>query len=90
MEIRFSELALKQRDLIKKSGDLSAQKKISKFLQEIVDNPYGGTGHPEQLKRYKIRTFSRKIDKKNRFIYSLPLTENIIEVLSIWGHYEDK
>lgn len=63
---------------------------IFKFLPEIITDPYNGTGHPEQLKNYIIPTFSRKIDKKNRFVYSLPEGENIIEVLSIWGHYSDK
>lgn len=90
MEIRFSALAVKQRDLLKKSGDLATQKKISKFLQEIITDPYNGTGHPEQLKHYEIPTFSRKIDKKNRFVYSVPEGENVIEVLSMWGHYADK
>ena len=52
MEIRFSKLAIKQRDLIKKSGNLIAQKKISQFLKGISNNPTDGTGHPEQLKQY--------------------------------------
>lgn len=90
MEIRFSNLAIKQRNLLKSSGNTRAQKKISLLLEEIKHNPYIGTGHPERLKGYIVPTFSRKIDKKNRFIYSIPEDEAVIEVLSIWGHYDDK
>ena len=90
MEVRFSSLAIKQRDLLKKSGNTLAQKKISLLLEEIKSTPFLGTGHPEQLKGYGVPTFSRKIDKKNRFIYSIPENETVIEVLSIWGHYDDK
>ena len=90
MEVRFSSIAIKQRDLLKKSGNTLAQKKISLLLEEIKSTPFLGTGHPEQLKGYSVPTFSRKIDKKNRFIYSIPENETVIEVLSIWGHYDDK
>ncbi|WP_028295247.1 Txe/YoeB family addiction module toxin [Olivibacter sitiensis] len=90
MEIRFSKLALKQRDLLKKRGNVTAQKKISKLLDEIILSPFSGLGRPEQLKGYEIPTYSRRIDKKNRLIYSLLEEENVVEVLSIWGHYEDK
>lgn len=54
MEIRFSNLALKQRDLLKKSGNTIAQKKISLLLEEIKSNPFIGTGHPERLKGYQL------------------------------------
>jgi toxin YoeB len=90
VEIRFSKLTLKQRDLIKKSGDLAVQNKISLFLREIINHPFTGIGHPKRLKGYEIPTYSRKIDKKNRFVYSYLQEESIIEVLSIWGHYDDK
>lgn len=86
MEIRFSKLALKQRDLIKKSGDLSIQKKISLFLREIINDPYSGLDHPKRLKGYETPTYRRK----NRFVYSYLEEESIIEVLSIWGHYDDR
>lgn len=44
MEIRQSDLALKQRDFIKKSGNVAGQKKISRFLEEIVKNPTEASG----------------------------------------------
>ncbi len=90
MEVRFSSLAIKQRDLLKRNGNTLAQKKISLLLEEIKNTPFIGTGHPERLKGYSVPTFSRKIDKKNRFIYSIQENETVIEVLSIWGHYDDK
>jgi toxin YoeB len=76
-----------------KSGQKNFLQKIHSFIVEIQSSPRFGTGKPEHL-RYLDEdgeeTWSRRIDKKHRFIYSINEENKTIEVLSVWGHYEDK
>lgn len=74
----------------KKSGDRRLLKKLSSLLEELELHPTTGTGKPEQLKHYRVPTYSRRISDKHRLVYQIE--ENIITVLvlSTWGHYDDK
>jgi toxin YoeB len=79
-----------------KSGQRILIEKIYSFIAEIIITPRTGTGKPEQLKRYGnedkypgIDFWSRRIDKKHRFTYSINEENKTIEVLSVWGHYQD-
>ena len=81
-----------QKDLKKhfKSGNKPTIKKIETILRELEIHPYTGEGQPEELK-YNLRGYwSRRINSKDRLIYTV--NENIVfvEVLSAMGHYSDK
>lgn len=85
-ETYFEHLSLHQ-----KSGQKSLIKKISVFLTELKENPMIGTGKPELLKGFSERkVYSRRIDQKHRLIYEVFEEEKRIELLSAWGHYDDK
>jgi len=74
----------------KKSGNKSAEIKIKKILEELKKHPYTGTGQPEQL-RYELSGFwSRRINQKDRLIYSVSENTVTVEVVSAIGHYKDK
>ncbi|MDR2146858.1 MAG: Txe/YoeB family addiction module toxin [Tannerella sp.] len=76
-----------------KSGQKILLKKIDEFLDEIEISPRTGTGKPEHLKYLDEtgeETWSRRINKKHRFIYSIDEENKTVEVLSVWGHYKDK
>jgi len=73
-----------------KRNEPSAFKKAVKLLNEIIIHPYSGTGHPEQLKGNRSGQWSRKITKKHRLIYEVFENEVHVDVLSTWGHYDDK
>ena len=73
-----------------KRSEPSAFKKAVKLLNEIVIHPYTGTGHPEPLKGNRSGQWSRSITKKHRLIYEVFDTEIHVDVLSTWGHYDDK
>jgi len=47
-----------------------------------------GLGKPEQLKHFKIPTFSRRINHYDRLVYR-HYNENDILIISCKGHYED-
>ena len=75
---------------LKKNGEKAAVKKIEKLLLELIKHPTTGTGQVEQLKGNRQGEWSRKIDKKNRLVYSIDDEIVRVEVISAKGHYGDK
>lgn len=65
-------------------------KKLSLIFKDLENNPYEGVGKPEALK-YELKGFwSRRINLKDRLIYSVNENKVIVEVISAIGHYGDK
>ena len=73
-----------------KRGEPAAFQKAFKLLNELVEHPKTGTGHPEPLKGKPEGRWSRQITKKHRLVYRIFETEVHVEVLTAYGHYEDK
>lgn len=68
--------------------DRKTLKKINEIIIDIVRNGVDkGIGKPERLKHYD--GWSRRIDEKNRLVYSLDDLGNLL-IESCKGHYEDK
>ena len=67
-----------------------AYKKAIRFIGELYDHPKTGLGHPEPLKGKPEGRWSREITKKHRLIYRIFETEVHVDVLSAYGHYDDK
>lgn len=81
-----------QKDLKKhfKSGNKPTIKKIETILCELEIHPYTGEGQIEELK-YNLRGYwSRRINSKDRLIYTVNESTVFVEVLSAMGHYSDK
>lgn len=74
----------------KKSGNKAVERKIKEILEELKVHPYTGTGQPEALKYNLTGFWSRRINQKDRMIYSVNENMVIVEVISAMGHYEDK
>lgn len=88
-DIVYSEKA--QEDLSKlKRSQPAAYTKAVKLLNELMHHPRTGTGHPEQLKGDRSGQWSRIITKKHRLIYEIFEKEVHVDVLSAYGHYDDK
>ena len=64
--------------------------KAIKFIAELYEHPKTGLGHPEPLKGKPIGRWSREITKKHRLIYRIFETEVHVDVLSAYGHDDDK
>lgn len=83
----FSEDLIK----IRRSGQKKSLEKIDSFLDELELHPCTGTGQVEPLKGYGERNvYSRRIDKKHRLIYEVFEEEKRVELLSAYGHYDEK
>ena len=79
------------RDLIKLAkSEPKAYAKVQQFVKELQEHPKTGTGHPEPLKGKPEGRWSRQITKKHRLVYRIFETEVYIDVLSAYGHYDDK
>ena len=85
MEIIFDQIALKDIQLWKKSGNVAAQKRIEKLLLSIKETPFAGIGKPEALKYELSGKWSRRITDEDRIVYSV--TKNAIQIHSLKGHY---
>ncbi|MBR1449612.1 MAG: Txe/YoeB family addiction module toxin [Prevotella sp.] len=73
-----------------KQSEPKAYQKLVGFIEELKNHPKTGTGHPEPLKGKPEGRWSRQITKKHRLIYRIYETEVYVDVLSAYGHYEDK
>jgi len=60
------------------------------ILYELSEHPYTGSGQPEQLKHNLQGFWSRRINQKDRMIYSVDEDTVIVEIVSTIGHYSDK
>ena len=85
MEIILSEKAQKDIGHWKKTKNTKIQERIIELKNAIIANPYQGIGNPEPLKYQLSGKWSRKIDKVNRFIYSVE--NNTLYIFSLKGHY---
>ena len=61
-------------------------KKIANLINEVRRDPYHGTGKPEPLKHNYSGYWSRRIDDKNRLVYRVSNSDEIV-IASCKGHY---
>ena len=59
-------------------GEKRQIKRINKLIKDVMGNPFEGIGKPEALKDNLTGYWSRRIDAKNRLIYSYENKQIII------------
>ncbi|MDO5665457.1 MAG: Txe/YoeB family addiction module toxin [Bacteroidia bacterium] len=65
-------------------------KKLQTLVEELKKHPRFGTGKPERLKHYKSEIWSRHITRKHRLVYEIKEDIITVEVISTYGHYDEK
>lgn len=85
--LKFEDQAILDIARLKKSGDKAIIKKLEKLLIEMQEHPRTGTGQVEQLKYYRVETWSRRINREHRIVYRVH--DDVVEVLvlAVFGHY---
>jgi toxin YoeB len=68
--------------------DKKVVRKIEGLLNSMKITPFAGIGKPELLKGNLSGYWSRRIDKKNRIVYSVE--NNTITIYSLKGHYYNR
>lgn len=89
-ELELTETAQNDINRHIKSGDKKILKKLDSLFTELRNHPETGTGKPEILKHYDVKTYSRRVSDKHRLIYRILEDKVIVLILSTWGHYADK
>lgn len=80
-----------KKDLAKlKENEPGSFQKALNLINELVQHPRSGTGHPEQLTGKFSNQWSRRISKKHRLVYEIHDNEVVVLLLSAYGHYDDK
>lgn len=73
-----------------KKSNPSLFQKASNILEELIEHPRTGTGHPEALKGGNDITYSRHITAHDRIIYDILDDKVEVHVVDVEGHYNDK
>ena len=87
--LKFSPQALEDLSKLKKSEPI-AFKKAGKLLAELQEHPQTGTGKPEPLSGDRSGQWSRRITQKHRLVYEIEENIVTVDILSAYGHYDDK
>jgi len=85
MEIVLSEKAEEHIAYWKGTNNKVIEKRIVALKNAIIVSPFTGIGKPEPLKHELSGKWSRRIDRKNRFIYSVE--NETLYIFSLKGHY---
>ena len=65
--------------------DRKTLKRINLLIQDVLMDPFTGTGKPEPLKHILSGAWSRRIDEAHRLVYLV--TDTHIVVLQARDHY---
>ena len=60
-------------------------KRINRLIQEIVRDPFRGSGKPEPLKHGLSGYWSRRLDDEHRIVYRM--TEDAVPIAQLRYHY---
>ena len=85
MEIILSEQAEEHIAYWKAINNAAVQKRIIALKNAIIVSPYTGIGKPEPLKYELSGKWSRRINRKNRFVYAVE--NDILYIFSLKDHY---
>jgi Txe/YoeB family toxin of toxin-antitoxin system len=84
-KLRYSRRAAKDAEKLARAG-LGSQTK--RLLDILIENPFRHPPPYEKLSGDLKGMYSRRINKHHRLIYEVVKKEKIVNVLSMWTHYE--
>lgn len=85
MEIVLLPIAEKQLIYWRKTGNKRILKRISLLTKTILQTPFEGIGKPEALKYQLAGKWARRIDKENRYVYTVQ--DDTLYIYALKGHY---
>lgn len=88
--ITYSKKALEDIDSYNKTGDKASAKKVLQLIDELCEHPYTGTGKPEPLVGNYVGFWSRRINQKDRLVYTVKEEAITVSIMQAKGHYSDK
>jgi toxin YoeB len=70
-----------------RKNDKTSYVKIFDLIREIMVDPRKGTGKPERLKYFEKEVYSRRVNQKDRLIYTVYESIKTVDISSCRGHY---
>ena len=86
-KIRILENAQEDLDWLRKN-DRTSHVKCFDLVREIMQDPRNGTGKPERLRYFEKEVYSRRVNQKDRMIYTIYESLGEVDISSVRGHYE--
>jgi len=71
-----------------RKNDKSAYIKAFDLTRELMQTPREGIGKPERLKYFDAEVYSRRLNHKDRVIYTIYESIKEIDITAYRGHYE--
>lgn len=65
--------------------DRKTLRRINSLIEEVLRDPFRGTGKPEPLKHLLAGAWSRRIDDSNRLVYLV--SDDAVTILQARYHY---
>ncbi len=71
-----------------RKNDKSSYIKCFDLVRELMRKPREGRGKPERLRYFEKEVYSRRVNHKDRLIYTIYEEFKEIDITSFRGHYE--
>ena len=85
-KINILKIANEDLDWFRKN-DRKGYCKCFDLVREIMEIPRKGTGKPERLKYFDEEVYSRRVNRKDRLVYTIYEEQKEIDISSCRGHY---
>ncbi len=72
-----------------RQNDRASYIKCFDLIRELTRQPREGTGKPERLRYFKPEVYSRRVNHKDRLIYTIYEDVKEIDISSCRGHYDE-
>ncbi len=86
-KLRILDNAQEDLDWLRRN-DRTSYIKCFDLVREIIHEPRGGTGKPERLRYFEKEVYSRRVNQKDRMIYTIYETSGEVDISSFRGHYD--
>jgi len=71
-----------------RKNDRKSYVKCFDLVRELIENPSTGTGKPERLRYFEKEVYSRRVNHKDRLIYTIYEDQKEIDISSFRSHYD--
>ena len=86
-KMRILENAQQDLDWFRRN-DKTSYIKCFDLVREMMTDPRNGTGKPERLRYFDQEVYSRRVNHKDRLIYTIYESVQEVDISSCRGHYE--
>ena len=71
-----------------RKNDRTSYIKCFDLVRDVAQNPRTGVGKPERLRYFEQEVYSRRVNQKDRMIYTIYEKIQGIDISSFRGHYD--